>query len=113
MTGVEVIRTEFTSDEEMIRGAFITPKSDGPFPGICKFHGLPGGPDQIGGIATLLAKAGFAVLTFDFRGFRKSEGIFSLSGEIKDAQVAITHLLDTEITLEGWVSYSSQNSRQT
>jgi len=103
MTGVRIVPTEFTSEGELIRGHFVLPEGNGPFPGICKFHGLPGSPDQVSGIATNFAKAGFAVLTFDFRGFRKSEGIFSLAGEIKDAHSAVSHLIESDYTLENWV----------
>ena len=102
MTDVRVLPTEFISEGETIRGNFVVPSGEGPFPGICKFHGLPGGPDQISGPATLLAEAGFAVLTFDFRGFRKSDGMFTLSGQIKDAKNAITHLLESDLTLDSW-----------
>lgn len=99
---MKIIPTEFTSEGETIRGYFVTPSGEGPFPGICKFHGLPGGPDIVGGLATKLAEAGFAVLTFDFRGFRRSDGIFTLSGQIKDAKRAITHLLESDLTLDSW-----------
>ncbi len=102
MTEVEIQPTEFTSEGETIRGNFVVPRGKGPFPGICKFHGFPGGPDQVHGIASKLARAGFAVLTFDFRGFRKSDGIFSLAGEIEDAKVAITHLMESELTIDSW-----------
>ncbi len=103
MADVQIIPTEFTSDGETIRGHFVVPEGDGPFPGICKFHGFPGSPDQVHGIATRLAQAGFAVLAFDFRGFRKSDGIFSLAGEIKDAKAAVTHLLESDLTDDSWV----------
>ncbi len=102
MTDVKILPTQFTSDGETIRGNFVLPTGAGPFPGIVKFHGLPGGPDQVGGLATKLAKAGFTVLTFDFRGFRQSDGLFSLAGEIKDAYVAITHLLESDLTIDSW-----------
>jgi len=102
MVDVEIHPTEFTSEGETIRGFFVIPSGNGPFPGVCKFHGLPGGPDIVGGLATRLARAGFAVLAFDFRGFRQSDGIFSLAGEIKDAKKAITHLLESELTLDTW-----------
>ncbi|TFG06241.1 alpha/beta hydrolase [Candidatus Thorarchaeota archaeon] len=103
MATVEVIPTEFVVADEDIRGAFVVPKGEGPFPGICKYHGLPGGPDQVSGIATRLAQAGFAVLTFDFRGFRRSEGLFRLASEIDDAKAAITHILQSELTIGSWV----------
>ncbi len=102
MVDVEILPTEFMSEGETIRGNFVVPHGEGPFPGICKFHGLPGGPDQISGLATKLAEAGFVVLTFDFRGFRNSDGTFTLAGEIKDAKVAITHLLESDLTLDSW-----------
>jgi dipeptidyl aminopeptidase/acylaminoacyl peptidase len=99
---VEILPTDFTSEAETIRGNFVIPDGDGPFPGICKFHGLPDGEDQVSGPATKLAEAGFAVLTFDFRGFRKSDGLFSLAGEIKDAWAAITHLLESSMIVGSW-----------
>jgi len=102
MADVEIVPTEFKSEGETIRGNFVVPDRKGPSPGICKFHGIPGGPDQISGVATRLAEVGFAVLTFDFRGFRESEGIFTLSGQIKDAKEAITHLLESDLTLDSW-----------
>jgi fermentation-respiration switch protein FrsA (DUF1100 family) len=97
-----VVPTEFLSEGETIRGNFVVPDGEGPFPGICKFHGLPGGPDQISGLATKLADAGFAVLTFDFRGFRESDGLFTLSGQIEDAKSAITHLQKSDLTDDSW-----------
>jgi dipeptidyl aminopeptidase/acylaminoacyl peptidase len=99
---VEIFPTEFNSEGQTIRGNFVVPSRDGSFPGICKFHGLPGSPDQLGGAATRLAEAGFVVLTFDFRGFRQSDGLFSLAGEIKDARAAITHLLESDLTVDSW-----------
>jgi putative redox protein len=102
MGDVEILPTEFTSEDETIRGFFVVPPGEGPFPGVCKFHGLPGGPDIVGGFATKLAEAGFAVLTFDFRGFRQSDGLFTLAGQIKDAKAAITHLLESDLTVDSW-----------
>ena len=74
MSDVRLIPTEFESEGETIKGDFVLPSGAGPFPGICKFHGLPGGADQVSGLSTRLAESGYAVLTFDFRGFRRSEG---------------------------------------
>jgi dipeptidyl aminopeptidase/acylaminoacyl peptidase len=99
---VEIYSTEFASEGETIRGNFVVPDGDGPFPGICKYHGLPDGPDQVASIPTRLAEAGFGVLTFDFRGFRRSDGLFTLAGEIKDAHAAITHLLESDMTVDSW-----------
>ncbi len=94
---------EFVSENETIRGNLLTPTYQGPFYGICKFHGLPGSPDQTSGIATRLAKAGFAVLTFDFRGFRKSDGLFSLGGMIHDASAAVSFMLESDLVYDDWI----------
>jgi dipeptidyl aminopeptidase/acylaminoacyl peptidase len=102
MVGIRTIPTEFVVEGETLRGHFVAPPDEGPFPGIVKFHGIPGGPDQISGVATLLAQAGFAVLTFDFRGFRDSDGVFRLSGQIEDAKQAITHLMESDLTMDSW-----------
>ena len=102
MVGIRTIPTEFSVNSDTLYGHFVTPPGEGPFPGIVKFHGIPGGPDQIGGVATSLAQSGFAVLTFDFRGFRESEGYFTLSGQIPDAKAAITHLLQSDLTIDTW-----------
>lgn len=103
MSKLQIIPTTFTVKEQVLKGNFVLPTSPGPFPGICKFHGLPGSPDQVHGFAASLAEAGFAVLTFDFRGFRSSEGQFRLAGEVQDAQAAVTHLLDSEYVFKDWV----------
>jgi hypothetical protein len=103
MDNIKIFPTQFESEGEIIRGNFVIPKSEGPFPSICKFHGLPGASDQVQGAASVLAEAGFAVLTFDFRGFRRSEGIFRLSREVSDSINAITHLQESRFTKKGWV----------
>jgi len=103
MRRVQIVPTEFLSEGGRIIGDFVTPEGEGPFPGICKFHGLPGSSDQVSGSATKLAEEGFIVLTFDFRGFRRSDGLFSLSNEIEDTRNAVTHLLESEMTVDGWV----------
>ena len=100
---IRIEPTEFTSEGETLRGHFVLPEGDGAFSGICKFHGLPGSSDQIAGVATRLAEAGFAVLTFDFRGFRSSDGIFSLAGEIKDAQAAVKHFIASGHISPEWI----------
>jgi len=103
MSAIRVVPTEFISEGELLRGDFVVPSGDGPFPGVCKFHGLPGSRDQVRGVASRLASAGFVVLTFDFRGFRRSDGVFRLSGEIEDARNAVTHLLESDLSVEGWL----------
>jgi len=103
MVSFRVVPTEFISDGELLRGNFWVPEGEDSFPGICKFHGLPGSTDQVGGIASRLAASGFVVLTFDFRGFRSSGGLFSLANEVEDAWNAVSHLLKFKQVMKDWV----------
>jgi alpha-beta hydrolase superfamily lysophospholipase len=103
LVNFRVVPTEFISDGKLLKGNFLVPEGERSFPGICKFHGLPGSPDQVSGIASRLAAAGFVVLTFDFRGFRRSEGLFSLANEVEDARNAASHLLRFKKVMKGWI----------
>lgn len=100
MTPIRIVPTEFASGGETVRGDFFVPSGAGPFLGICEFHGLPDSGKEA---APLLASAGFLVLTFDFRGFRRSDGIFRLSRAIEDAGHAVTHILESDLSKKGWV----------
>ncbi|HET7487469.1 MAG TPA: alpha/beta fold hydrolase [Acidimicrobiales bacterium] len=73
--------------------------------GLVVCHGFPLGP---GGAATsgrtypqlaerLAADAGWAVLTFNFRGTGESEGDFSLGGWVADLRAAVDFLLGTGV----------------
>jgi putative redox protein len=64
-------------------------------------HGFPAGPKGAAGAAhtypqladRLTAEAGWAVLTFNFRGTGESEGDFSLGGWMDDLRAAVDHAL--------------------
>jgi len=103
MVSFRVVPTQFISDSELLKGNFLVPEGENSFPGICKFHGLPGSPDQVSGIASRLAAAGFVVLTFDFRGFRSNGGLFSLANEVEDARNAVSYLLKLKQVMKDWV----------
>ncbi len=88
---------------------------DDPPPGLVLCHGFPAGP---GGAATsgqtypelaehLAAEAGWAVLTFNFRGTGASEGDFSLGGWLDDLRAAIDHLSGSGEVSGVWVAGSS------
>ena len=100
MPPFRTVATEFTSGGETLRGDFFVPPGDGPFPAVCELHGLPDAGKEA---APSLASAWFLVLTFDFRGFRRSEGIFRLSREIEDAHNAVTHLTQSKLSRKDWV----------
>ena len=73
-----------------ILGEIVYPtKKNPPYPLIIKLHGFPGDPDKILENELKLIRNGFAVLAFDFRGHRESEGEFSFEGEIFDVISAL------------------------
>jgi predicted acyl esterase len=65
------------------------------FPAIVMFHGLGGTRASMNAVAEqTFAPAGYAVLTFDFRGHGQSGGLFDLDGprELQDARELLTWL---------------------
>src|SRR5687767_13664638 len=81
-------------------------------PGLVVCHGFPNGPKSAAAsgqtypeLADRLAEeAGWAVLTFNFRGAGESEGDFSLGGWLADVRAAI-ELLSQQPAVDGvWVA---------
>ncbi|NHI91050.1 MAG: alpha/beta fold hydrolase [Candidatus Lokiarchaeota archaeon] len=71
--------------EVKIVGEIVYPtKKEPPYPLIIKLHGFPGDADKILENELKLVREGFAVMAFDFRGHRESDGEFSFEGEIYD-----------------------------
>ncbi|MHA1893116.1 MAG: alpha/beta hydrolase [Candidatus Helarchaeota archaeon] len=58
-------------------------------PLIIKLHGFPGDATKILENELKLVRNRFAIMAFDFRGHRESEGEFSLKGEIDDTLAAL------------------------
>ena len=85
-------QVQFNNKGEKIFGVLHLPKGRGKSPAVLMFHGLTGHKAEAHFMfvkcARKLAKKGFAVLRFDFRGSGDSEGEFknmSLGEEISDA----------------------------
>lgn len=76
------------------------PEAPGPYPGLVVCHGFPMGKQQAATSGQtypqladeLAAEAGFAVLTFNFRGSGDSGGDFSLGGWLADIRAAVDYL---------------------
>lgn len=81
-------------------GSLARPAGPARVPGLVVCHGFPnapGGADAVGATYPLLAEqlselAGWAVLTFNFRGTGRSTGDFSFGGWLADIDAAVTHL---------------------
>lgn len=90
------------------------PVTDPP-PGLVLCHGFPAGPGGAAASAQtypelaqhLATEAGWAVLTFNFRGTGASPGDFSLGGWLADVRAAVDHLTATEAVSGVWVAGSS------
>lgn len=93
----ELERVTFYSDGLRIAGIIAWPEGNGPCPGIVIPQGTVGLKEHYRSpeICALLAQAGFAALTFDYRGFGESEGpseeIVPLA-QVQDIRNALTYL---------------------
>lgn len=81
-----------------LSGELYLPAGQPPYPTICVCHGIPSGklPDPADRgypqLAETICREGFAVLTFNFRGARSSEGNFDILGWTRDLKTAIDYL---------------------
>jgi len=91
---------EIPSHGSMMNGMVYRPSGRGPFPLVILMHGLPGNEQNMD-LAQALRRAGWAVLTFHYRGSWGSEGQFSIDNVIEDAKVAVAHAADPS-TAKAW-----------
>jgi len=87
---------EITSHGSVMNGMVYRPSGTGPFPLVVLMHGLPGNEQNLD-LAQALRRAGWAVMTFHYRGSWGSEGQFSIDHVIEDANVALTHSADPQV----------------
>ena len=97
-----------------LRGHVARPPASAPPAryGLVLCHGFPSGPRGARNSAEtypdladrLAAEAGWAVLTFNFRGTGDSQGDFSLGGWLRDLRTAIDHLLTVEGVEGVWLA---------
>lgn len=91
---------EIPSHGSVMNGIVYRPAGAGPFPLVVLMHGLPGNEQNMD-LAQVLRRAGWAVLTFHYRGSWGSEGQFSIDNVIEDAKVAIAQSADIA-TAKAW-----------
>src|SRR3954467_10581062 len=87
---------EITSHGSVMNGMVYRPSGAGPFPLVILMHGLPGNEQNMD-LAQALRRAGWAVLTFHYRGSWGSQGQFSLDHVIEDAKIAAAHSVEPTI----------------
>lgn len=114
---MNTVDTVIDSGGLRLRGHLALPAATSGGPGLVRHglvvcHGFPVGP---GGSATaaqtyphlgdrIAADAGWAVLTFNFRGTGESEGNFSLAGWVADLRAAVDHLLQVSEVDGVWLA---------
>ncbi len=81
---------EIVSHGSVMNGLIYRPSGRGPFPLAVLMHGLPGNEQNLD-LAQALRRAGWAVVTFHYRGCFGSKGLFSIDHVLEDAQVAVSH----------------------
>lgn len=84
------IAIEIPSHGSIMNGFVYRPAGPGPFPLVVLLHGLPGN-EQNGDLAQALRRAGWAVMTFNYRGNFGSEGQFSIDHVIEDTKAAVAY----------------------
>jgi dienelactone hydrolase len=87
---------EIPSHGSVMNGMIYRPAGAGPFPLVILMHGLPGNEQNMD-LAQALRRAGWAVLTFHYRGSWGSEGQFSIDHVIEDARVAASYSAEPAI----------------
>jgi pimeloyl-ACP methyl ester carboxylesterase len=87
---------EIPSHGSTMNGLVYRPAGPGPFPLVVLMHGLPGNEQNLD-LAQALRRAGWAVMTFHYRGSWGSEGQFSLDNVIEDAKIALAHSADPAV----------------
>lgn len=65
---------DFAGEEGMLHGELLLPKGEGPFPGAVLCHGMATDHRAMRPSAQRLTRRDIATLTFDFRGYGKSDG---------------------------------------
>ena len=97
-------KVSFKSGGELLRGLFMKPEGDGPFPGVVYCHGLLSDLRELGKAPASTAKSGFAVLVFDFRGHGKSggeRGLISTERCVEDTAAAFQYLVEVPNVIPG------------
>src|SRR3954464_12079314 len=89
--GMEVLH--IPSGGVKINGVAYTAAGAGPHPVLVLMHGLPGNEKNLD-LAQAVRRAGWTVITFNYRGSRGSPGRFSFAGNLEDARAVLAWLRD-------------------
>jgi uncharacterized protein len=89
--GMEVL--QIPTGGVLINGLAYTAAGPGPHPTLILFHGLPGNEKNLD-IAQALRRAGWNVVTLNYRGSWGSPGSFGFRNSLEDARAALAYVRD-------------------
>lgn len=89
--GMEVLH--IPSGGVRINGVAYTAAGAGPHPVLVLMHGLPGNEKNLD-LAQAVRRAGWTVVTFNYRGSWGSPGAFRFAGTLEDARAVLAYLRD-------------------
>jgi pimeloyl-ACP methyl ester carboxylesterase len=81
------------SDGVEINGVAYLAGGAGPHPTVILLHGLPGNEKNLD-LAQAIRRAGWSVVTFNYRGSWGSPGTFSFEGNLADAKAVLAYVRD-------------------
>jgi acetyl esterase/lipase len=91
-----MLEIEIPSHGAMMNAIVYRPSGVGPFPLVVFVHGLPGNEQNLD-LAQALRRAGWAVLTFHYRGAFGSEGDFSIDHVLEDADAVTDYVRSADV----------------
>ncbi len=83
----------FSNEGFKLLGTMLIANGEGPHPVVLLMHGFPGNEKNLD-LAHAIRRAGFNVMIFHYRGTWGSEGVFSFSAGLSDADAAIAFLMN-------------------
>ena len=76
-----------------VNGVAYVAAGRGPHPAVVLFHGLPGNEKNLD-LAQAIRRAGWTVVTLNYRGSWGSEGVFSFAHTLEDAHATLAYVRD-------------------
>ena len=80
----------------LINGLAYIPTGAGPHPTVVLLHGLPGNEKNLD-LAQAMRRAGWTVVTFNYRGSWGSPGVYSFKGNLQDAASVLAYVRTPEV----------------
>ena len=81
------------SHGQLMNGVVYLPAGSGPHPVVVLLHGFPGNEQNLD-LAQAMRRAGWAVVTFHYRGTWGSGGAFSFDGAVEDGAAVLAWVRD-------------------